>query len=1133
MFSFCWTFLSGQISLTGSPYSQDFNTLASSGSTSSTVPAGWLFAEAGTNANATYGIDNGGLNSGNTYSYGTTSSTDRALGGLRSGSLISTIGGSFINNLGSTISELTINYTGEQWRLGATGRADRLDFQYSLDATSLSTGTWIDVDLLDFSSPTTTGTVGAKDGNNASFRTAISYTITGLSIADGATFFIRWNDFDATGADDGLAIDDFSISANATPSCTPPTLQATLFSGSNATTNSMDISWTRGNGDNVLVVARAGGAVDADPASGTSYTADATFGSGDEIGTGNYVVYNGSGNGVSLTGLNSGTTYHFAIYEYFTADDCYYADELTGNYATLSSGSEIQLEYPVGTEVACGATMSFGSVNNGSNSDLVFRIKNTGTDDLNISNLPLVISGTNADQFSIQVQPVSPVPGSSFTDVTVRFAPTSAGAKSAVINILSDDSDEPSCSVNLSGTGVLVPLHYRTAGSGSWTSAANWEQSTDGMTWTPASASPVAGDNTITIRTGYAITSGASLSVDQLTIETGGTLEITGGTFTVADGSGTDLAVNGTWTLTNGTITVSGTVEVNNGGVFNYNKVASGTIILPLCTWNTGSTLLVSATGTSTSFNNTANQSFYNITWNNSNQSNAVNFSGNLHTINGDLRILATGAGSEALRLTGSVTSTLTVSGNLEVASGTTLALGNGDGISTLILHGDATISGTLDLGADNNASIFGYGIAEFKGDVDVPGQIFESGQGVGNTIKFNGTTLQTLSAGLPITGLIHMEIDNPAGVQISSGIEFEGNVNFTNGVIFTNSFTFTTYGSVAHTSSSFFCTSDASGNYYNSGGLGRIVDVGTNPDVFYAVGPTPSLFMPATLHANAGTDYDLYVARVNPLGTDMVDPADDTKCIQYQWEIENSGTNADINLELQWAAGTEGANFNAASGLFIGHWDGTKFDVVHAATYDALEPSATSNTGFTGFSPFVISSESTALPVKWLDIQAVKNNTAVLVSWRTASEENNKLFEVERMESKGGFIKIGQVLPAAATAVVHSYSFADKNPAPGINYYRIKQIDWNGQASYSPLAQISFGSKELSIVNINQQSVLFKGINSTALMQVRDINGKIVKQRMVSDGETELFENLTSGMYIITLTQNDQAVSVKFILGK
>jgi uncharacterized protein (DUF2147 family) len=73
----------------------------------------------------------------------------------------------------------------------------------------------------------------------------------------------------------------------------------------------IDLTWTRGDGTNVIILAKAGGAVDSDPVSGTAYTANATFGSGTQIGTGNYVIYNATGTSMSVTGLSGGITYYF------------------------------------------------------------------------------------------------------------------------------------------------------------------------------------------------------------------------------------------------------------------------------------------------------------------------------------------------------------------------------------------------------------------------------------------------------------------------------------------------------------------------------------------------------------------------------------------------------------------------------------------------------------------------------------------------------------------------------------------------------------------------------------------------------------------------------------------------------
>jgi hypothetical protein len=227
----------GSIPLTPGPYVQTFDTFLASSGTSSSVPVGWDFVETGTSANTTYAAGTGSNNAGNTYSFGTGASIERAFGTLQSGTLISTIGASFTNNTSLTITDLAIGYTGEQWRLGALGRADRLDFQLSTNAISLTNGVWTDYDSLDFTSPITNTAVGALDGNAAANRTPLNPTISGLHIPNGATFWIRWVDFDAAGSDDGLAVDSFSITAgtnNTAPSGVGAANPGTVLAG-NAT----------------------------------------------------------------------------------------------------------------------------------------------------------------------------------------------------------------------------------------------------------------------------------------------------------------------------------------------------------------------------------------------------------------------------------------------------------------------------------------------------------------------------------------------------------------------------------------------------------------------------------------------------------------------------------------------------------------------------------------------------------------------------------------------------------------------------------------------------------------------------------------------------------------------------------
>lgn len=228
------------ISLTGT-YTQNFDELANAGTTNHLSLTGWMMNETGGSArdNDQYAFDNGGSNTGDTYSYGAASSSERALGSLQSGSLIPTFGSAYTNNTGMTINKLRVTYTGEQWRLGATGRNDRFDFQYSTDATTVTNGTWTDVDQLDFIAPNSTGSTGARVGNDAENRVLVSFDISGLSIAHGATFFIRWNDQNASGSDDGLAIDDLAVEANPLDLVPPAVLSLSPSNGaSNVSLNS-------------------------------------------------------------------------------------------------------------------------------------------------------------------------------------------------------------------------------------------------------------------------------------------------------------------------------------------------------------------------------------------------------------------------------------------------------------------------------------------------------------------------------------------------------------------------------------------------------------------------------------------------------------------------------------------------------------------------------------------------------------------------------------------------------------------------------------------------------------------------------------------------------------------------------
>ena len=280
-----------QATLSGGTYSQNFDTLSNTaGSTTNTaLPTGWRLTETGGGArdNEQYAVDTGSGNTGDTFSYGAAAATDRAFGGLQSGTLIPVIGACFSNATGNALSSFAIAYTGEQWRLGTTARTDQLDFQYSLDATSLVGGTWVDVNALDFATPNTVGTAGARDGNAAGNRTALSSTVSGVSIASGGVFCIRWNDANATGADDGLAIDDFSLTIAGTALPTMSINDVSQTEGNAGTTSftfTVSLSSPAGEGGVTFDIATADGTA----TSGSDYIASSLTGQTIPAGSSSY-----------------------------------------------------------------------------------------------------------------------------------------------------------------------------------------------------------------------------------------------------------------------------------------------------------------------------------------------------------------------------------------------------------------------------------------------------------------------------------------------------------------------------------------------------------------------------------------------------------------------------------------------------------------------------------------------------------------------------------------------------------------------------------------------------------------------------------------------------------------------------
>ncbi|MBX2843493.1 MAG: VCBS repeat-containing protein [Flammeovirgaceae bacterium] len=135
------------------------------------------------------------------------------------------------------------------------------------------------------------------------------------SLIAGQTYFFELYPFTNSGIHTDYKTDG-TVPAISKTIYLEPSTQAGNISFTNLESNKVTLNWTNGDGTDRLILAKEASPIDAFPSDFYGYTADSLFGAGNQLGAGNYVVYNGTGNSVTISGLTSGTQYHFRIFEH-------------------------------------------------------------------------------------------------------------------------------------------------------------------------------------------------------------------------------------------------------------------------------------------------------------------------------------------------------------------------------------------------------------------------------------------------------------------------------------------------------------------------------------------------------------------------------------------------------------------------------------------------------------------------------------------------------------------------------------------------------------------------------------------------------------------------------------------------
>ena len=169
-------------------------------------------------------------------------------------------------------------------------------------------------------------------------------------------------------------------------------------------------------------------------------------------------------------------------------------------------------------------------------------------------------------------------------------------------------------------------------------------------------------------------------------------------------------------------------------------------------------------------------------------------------------------------------------------------------------------------------------------------------------------------------------------------------------------------------------------------------------------------------------------------------------------------------------------------------------------------------------------------LPVGWLDFQGKMIEGMADLRWRTATEINNSHFIVQRTIDGLNWVNIGEVPGSGNSSEIIQYRFTDLQPSHGVNYYRLKQVDFDNTTDYSKIIQLSFNSETKGAelypnpVHSQLQIQASKG-HQIDVIEIYDATGVLVMYSSNTGNKTQLnvsLEGLPAGIYIIKLLDSN-----------
>jgi hypothetical protein len=433
----------------------------------------------------------------------------------------------------------------------------------------------------------------------------------------------------------------------------------------------------------------------------------------------------------------------------------------------------------------------------------------------------------------------------------------------------------------------------------------------------------------------------------------------------------------------------------------------------------------------------------------------------------------SSGTGTITLRVMNNATLTCN---NLSI-SGTAPGAGNAivqkDMVNaTINLNGSLSIDpgAQLDMNDNNNATSDGKLFINDNFVNNANAADFN----VGNVeVIFNGSVLQTITC--PSNqdfGSITLDNSSVAGVKLNNSIRVSRSMQFINGVLDLNLNTLTLGSSTINAvitgsgNNSYILAWDGSDNgtvihHVNNTGFNYLFPIGDlNEYTPFNVNLSSATLSNATLTAKLnGTVNPNIVGSTNYLGR--------------FWSIEPSGiTNPVYSVQYSYSAvdivGSEAFLFPAKynSGGWQSCFGSASNAMIGTGSVDA-GTNTLSWSGITTFSEFTAIGNGSPLPIELLDFNAVCDGSKVNLSWTTASESNNKQFIVEESNDAKNWVVVKTELGAGNSNTLRNYAVSVNAYYSNGSYYRLTQVDYNGESETFDPIYVNCDVKVINEVNI------------------------------------------------------------------